>query len=141
MGFVGGGGNVDIATALPQSSCVLYCKHQIVHGIFISYFLCLPEASVSGCGATDVRGLAAGNLSDLTVASSRYDIYYCCTLRLWSQICVTCRSDWFPDLVVLLCCEGAGCLGPEGWRHMQWMDMEHLENPSLSVVVVKCWCL
>ena len=26
---------------------------------------------------------------------------YCCALRLWSQICVTCRSCWFPDLVAL----------------------------------------
>ena len=24
---------------------------------------------------------------------------YCCALRLWSQICVTFRSCWFPDLV------------------------------------------
>ena len=25
-------------------------KHQIVYRFSISYFLCLPEASVSGCG-------------------------------------------------------------------------------------------
>ena len=24
---------------------------------------------------------------------------YCCALRLWSQICVTCQSCWFPDSV------------------------------------------
>ena len=29
--------------------CVLYCEHQIVYGISLSYFLCLPEALVSGC--------------------------------------------------------------------------------------------
>ena len=50
MGFVGGGGNIDITTALPPSFCVLYTKHQIVYGISLSYFLCLPDASVSGCG-------------------------------------------------------------------------------------------
>ena len=48
MGFVGGGGNNAIETAIPSSFSVLYCKHQIVHGISVSYFLCLPEASVSG---------------------------------------------------------------------------------------------
>ena len=50
MGFVGGGGNIAITSALPPTFCVLYCKHQIVYGISISYFLCLSEASVSGCG-------------------------------------------------------------------------------------------
>ena len=49
MGYVGGGGNNAIATALPPSFCVLYCKYQIVYGISI-YFLSLPEASVSECG-------------------------------------------------------------------------------------------
>ena len=50
MGFVGGGGNIAITTALTPSFCVLCCKHQIVYRFFVSYFLCLPEASVSGCG-------------------------------------------------------------------------------------------
>ena len=68
----------------------LYCIHHIVHGITISYFLCLPEASVSGCGenpgtavptvcrllCSNAQGLAV-NLIDLTVASSRYDILLC----------------------------------------------------------------
>ena len=44
MSFVGGGGNIAITTALPPSFCVLYCKHLIVYGIHIFYFLCLPEA-------------------------------------------------------------------------------------------------
>ena len=30
--------------------CVLYYKHQIVYGFSLSSFLCLPEASASGCG-------------------------------------------------------------------------------------------
>ena len=58
----------------------------------LSYFLCLPDGSVSGCGTnpglrrpvpaacrifcSNVRGLA-GNLSDLTVAASQYDILLC----------------------------------------------------------------
>ena len=92
MGFVGGGGNIEITTALHTSFCILYCKHQMVYGISISYFLCLPEASVpdvetnlsprrsdpTDCRqlCSNVRGLA-GNLSDLTVASSRCDIRLC----------------------------------------------------------------
>ena len=53
MGFVGGGGNFAITTALPLFFlfCVLYCKHQIVYGISIYCFLCFPVASVSRCGA------------------------------------------------------------------------------------------
>ena len=39
MGFVGGGGNIAIATALPPSSFVLYCKRQIVYGFSISFFM------------------------------------------------------------------------------------------------------
>ena len=58
----------------------------------LSYFLCLPDGSVSGCGTnpglrrpvpaicrifcSNVRGLA-WNLTDLTVASSQYDILLC----------------------------------------------------------------
>ena len=61
----------------------------IVYGFHIYIFLCLPEASVSGCGnplrpvptvcrllCSNVHVLA-GNLSDLTVASSQYDILLC----------------------------------------------------------------
>ena len=47
----------------------------------------------------------------------RLGMTYCCALRLWSQMCVTCRSCWFPDLFALSCCAGAGWLAPEGWRH------------------------
>ena len=46
---------------------------------------------------SNVWGLAE-ILSDLTVASSQYDILF------WSQICVTCRSCWFPVSVALSCC-------------------------------------
>ena len=76
----------------------------------------------------------AGNLSDLTVASSQYDIL----LRLWSQICVTCRRCWFPVSVALSCCVGARCKGPVGWLHTFEMVTEHFANRNLSVVVAKC---
>ena len=36
-------------------------------------------------------------------------------------------------------CAGAGCLVPEGGRRTYEMDMEHFSNPSLSVVVAKCY--
>ena len=49
MGFVGGGSNIAIATALPPF--FMYC---IVNSnslwILDLLFLCLTEASVSGCG-------------------------------------------------------------------------------------------
>ena len=92
MGFVGGGGNIVIATSLPKSFCVLYNKHQIVCGIFVSYFLYIlrlrfldvettpgpqrPVPAVCRLFFSNVRSLA-GNLSDLTVASSPYDILLC----------------------------------------------------------------
>ena len=38
MGFVGGGGNIAITTALPLSSFVYCCKHQIVYGFSQSHF-------------------------------------------------------------------------------------------------------
>ena len=38
MGFLGGGGNIAIAIALPPSFSIFYCKHQILNGISISYF-------------------------------------------------------------------------------------------------------
>ena len=41
----------------------------------------------------------------------RLSMIYSFALRLWSQICVTCRSCWFPVSVSLSCCVGARCLG------------------------------
>ena len=93
MGFVGGGGNIAISTALPPSFCVLCCKHLIVYGIHISYFfyVCLrlrfpdvetnpgprrPVPTVCRLLCSNVRGLG-GNLSGLTVALSQYDILLC----------------------------------------------------------------
>ena len=68
-----------------------------------------PVSTVCRLLCCNVRGLA-GNLSDLTVASSQYDV----VLRDFGLLSVTCRSCWFPDLVALSCCAGEGCLGPEG---------------------------
>ena len=93
MGFVGGSSKIAIATALPPSLFV-YCivNIKIVYGFSLSHFLWLPEASVYGCGdkpwphrpvpavcrilCSNVQGLA-GNLSDLIVALSPYDILLC----------------------------------------------------------------
>ena len=68
----------------------------------------------------------------------RLSMIYCCAMRLWSQICVTCRRYWFQDSVDLTCRAGARCLGPEEWLHTYEMVTEHFANPNLSVVVVKC---
>ena len=65
--------------------------------------------------SSNVRGLA-GNLSDLTVASSKYDILLC-SETLVSDICNTCRMCWFPVSIALSCCVGVRCLGPVGWLH------------------------
>ena len=66
---------------------------------------------------------------------------YCFALRLWSQICITCRSCWFPVSLAMSCCVGARCLGHVGWRHTYEMVTEHFANPNLSVVVAKWWFL
>ena len=55
----------------------------------------------------------------------RLSMIYCCALRLWSQICVTCRRCWFPVSVALSCCVGARCLRPVGWLHNFEMVTEH----------------
>ena len=155
MGFVGGGGNIAIGTALPQSFCVLCCKHLIFYGIRMSYFFYAflrlrspdvetnpgprqPVPTVCRLLCSNVRGLA-GNLSDLTVASSQYDILLCSKtlvsdMRHVSELLV-------PGFVSLSCGAGEGYLRPERWRHTYEMDMEHIDNPSLSVVVAKCWFL
>ena len=85
-----------------------------------------------------MRGLA-GNLSDLTVASSQYDILLCSETLVSDMRHVSKLLVPGFGLPVLLCREG--CLVPEGWRHTYVMDMEHFANPSLSVVVAKCWFL
>ena len=94
-----------------------------------------PVPAVCRILCSNVRGLA-GNLSDLTVASSQYDILLC-SEALVSE-CVTCPRCWFTVSVALSCCVGARCLGPVGWLHMFEMVTEHFANPNFSVVVAKC---
>ena len=73
----------------PIIVCALYCKHQIVYGFSLSDCLRLrfldvetnpgprlPVPAVCRILCSNVRGLAA-KLSDLTVASSQYDILLC----------------------------------------------------------------
>ena len=71
----------------------------------------------------------------------RLSMLYWYALRLWFQICITCPSFWFLDLIALSRCARSGCLGPEGCVHTCEMDMEYYTNPNLSVVVAKCWFL
>ena len=100
-----------------------------------------PVAASCRILCSNVRGLS-GNLI-VTWPWLRLSMIYCCALRPWSQICVTCQSCWFLGSFALSCCAGASCLVPVGWWHMYEMDMEHFANQNLSVVVVKCccWCL
>ena len=100
MGFVGDGGNIAISTDLPPSFCVLYCEHQIISGISITYVLCLPEALVSGFEThpglqrpvptvcrpicSNVLGLP-GTLVTWPWRSLR--MAYCCALGLVSDMC------------------------------------------------------
>ena len=94
MGFVGGGGNIAIVTALPLLNFVLYCV-QIFISLWFLYILffyaCLelqfpdvetnpgPRRPVPGACrilCSNVLGLSK-NLSDVTVASSQYDLLLC----------------------------------------------------------------
>ena len=94
-----------------------------------------PVPAVCRILCSNVRGLA-GNLSDLTVASSQYDIL------LFSETLVSdmrhVSEVLVPVSASLSCCVGARCLGPVGWLHTFEMVTEHFDNPNLSVVVAKC---
>ena len=122
---------VKLLSQLPYSIifCVLYCKHQIVYGISLSYFFMLvwgfgfwmwrltlarrvmfllsPEYSVVICGAWQ------GTL--VTWPWFRFSMIFCRALRLWSQICVTCRR----------------------WQHTYEIATKHFAKANLSVVVTK----
>ena len=84
---------------------------------------------------SNVSGLA-GNLSDLTVASSQYDVLFCSE----TLVSYTCHVSELlvPRSVALSCCVGARCLRPVGWRHKYEMVTEHFANPNFGVVVSKC---
>ena len=84
MGFVGGGGNIAIATALPPSSFVNYIENikQFMDFLYLIFYACLrlrfldvetnhgPRRPVPGVFRILCRNLSdlVGNLSDLTVA-------------------------------------------------------------------------
>ena len=94
----------------------------------------VPDVYIILCG--NVLGLA-GNFSDL-----RLSMIYCCALRLWSQICITCRGYWFPVSVALAVLLSMGrCLGPVEGLHTYEMVTEYFDSINLSVVVAKCWFL
>ena len=97
-----------------------------------------PVPDVCRILCSNMRGLA-GNLGDLTVASSQYYIL------LGSEILISDMRHVSEFLVtgfgrpVLLC--GPRCLGPERSPHKFEMVTEHFANRNLSVVVAKCWSL
>ena len=93
-----------------------------------------PVPAVCRILCSNVRGLA-GNLSDLTVASSQYDILFC------SETLVSDMHHVSEVLVsgfgrpVLLC---RGKMPRDrGWRRMFEMVTEHFAKPNLSAVVAK----
>ena len=95
-----------------------------------------PVPAVCRILCSNERGLA-GNQSDLTVASSQYDILLC-SETLVSDMCHV------PEVLVPGFCRPvvlcrARCLGHVRWLHTYEMVTEHFANPNLSVVVAKCW--
>ena len=118
VGIVGGGGNIAIATA--YSYLFVYCIvniKQFMKFLYLFFFrlawsfgfwtwrltlaCCIlfplsAEYSVVMCVAWP------GTL--VTWPWSRLDMTYCCAQRLWYQICVTCWSCWFLDLVAMSSC-------------------------------------
>ena len=98
-----------------------------------------PVPAVCRILCSNVRGLA-GNLSDLTVASSQYDILLCSEtlvsdMRHVSEVLV---PGFSPCLVV----SGQDASGPwDGCIYTFEMVTEHFAHPNWSVVVAKCWFL
>ena len=99
-----------------------------------------PVPAICRILCSNVRGLD-GNLSDLTVASSQYDILLC------SETLVSDMRHVSELLVhgfgrpVLLGRRLASFLGSEGCLHAYEMVTEHFANPNISVVVLKFWFL
>ena len=64
----------------------------------------------------------------------RLGMIYCFAVRLWSQVCVTCRRCWFL-VSVALSCVGARCLGPwDGCIRSRWLR-------SISPTQIWVWLL
>ena len=118
----------------------------------MSYFLCLPEALVSvETNPSPWRHVPA--VCWLSVVMYRpwpwtlvtwprclLGMTYWFALRLWSQICVMCLSlrTGFGSPVLLY-----QSMMSRIRRMVAYVraDMEHFANPSLSMVVAKCWFL
>ena len=95
-----------------------------------------PAPDVCRILCSNVRG-PAGNLSDLTVASSQYDILLC-SETLVSDMHHMSRC-WFLVSVALSCCVGARCLGPVGWLHTSEMGCDSpYRNPDQDNRIFDC---
>ena len=136
--FGGGGCNIAIATALPPwffMHCIVNIRQFL--GFLYDALLKIwethpgprrPVPDVSRIFCSNVRGLA-GNPSDLTVASSRYEIL------LFSEPLVTYRSCWLqfwsPSFVV----QGKDHSGQmDGGIHMRWIR-------KISPTQIRMWFL
>ena len=97
-----------------------------------------PAPAVCRILCSNVRGMA-GNLSDLTVASSQYDILLC------SETLASDMHHVSEVLVPGFCHHVLLCQGKmpraRGWLHTFEMVTKHFANPNFSVVVAKCWFL
>ena len=155
-GFVGGGGNIAIATALSPSSfvyCIVNIK-QFMEFLYLIFYACLrlrfldvetnpgprrPVSAVCIIICSNVRGLA-WNLSDPTVASNQYDILFCSEtlvsdFRHVSELLV----PGFSRPVMLCRSKLPGARGMAAYTYE--MVTEHFANTNFSVIVAKCWFL
>ena len=144
MGFVLGGGDIAISTELPPSSFVYRTSNSTWNFYTVFYVL----ASGFGFGMyrlTLARGvifLLSSEYSGVMCRARpgtivtwpwlRLSMIYCCALKLFSQLCATCRSCWFLDSVALSCCAGERYIWHEGWLHTYKMVTEHFANPNLG---------
>ena len=92
-----------------------------------------PVPAVCRILCSNVPGLA-GNHSDLTTASSQYDILLCSETFVSDTLHVS--EILVPGFGRPVLCR-ARCLGPEGWLHTYEMVTEHFANSNLSAVVAK----
>ena len=95
MIFVGGGGNIATASALPLS------------------FLLRPAAASCRILCSNVRGLS-GNLSDLAVASAQYDILLCSETFVSDLRHVRVAGSWVRSPCLVVPGQAASCLWDGG---------------------------
>ena len=98
-----------------------------------------PVPAVCRILCSNVQGLA-GNLSDLTVASSQYDILFCFgTLASYMRHVSELLVPGFGRPVLL--CGGKMPRARGMAAYVQDGITEHFAQTNLSVVVAKCWFL